>query len=59
MNERCQHSNEASQCCQCLTEKFKVWEANQQRRREEAQLVRQSICTYRSKSLGMVTIPAR
>jgi hypothetical protein len=57
MNERCQHNNLSTKCCQCLTEKFKVWEANQRRRREEAQLVRQSIRTYRSKALGYVTIP--
>jgi hypothetical protein len=57
MSERCEHNNEAARCCECLTAKFVGWEAYQRQRREAAQTIRQSIRTYRSNALGLVTIP--
>ena len=55
--DRCEHHNDAARCCECLTAKFRVWEAQKAEQRRQAQAVRASIRTYRSTALGMVTIP--
>lgn len=57
MDDRCKHNNPTARCCDCLTEMFKRFEESKRRQREAAQCVRQSIRTYRSGSLGLVTIP--
>lgn len=57
MNDRCKHNNQTARCCECLTEMFKRFEASKRQQREAAQCVRRAIQTYRSGSLGYVTIP--
>jgi hypothetical protein len=57
MTAQCEHDNPTATCCQCLTEKFRAFEESARQQREAAQLVRQSIRTYRSGTLGYVTIP--
>lgn len=57
MADRCRHDTPTARCCECLTEMFQRFEAAKRQQREAAQCVRQSIRTYRSGALGLVTIP--
>ena len=57
MNEQCQHKNPAATCCACLTDKFRAFEESARQQREARLAAIYGIKTYRSGTLGTVTIP--